>query len=283
MKIIRNAFSLLFAILLALTPLLTCLIWIGHSLIFETVLYEKPGQAVRAEQLSRLQTLIQDLSSTYGFDAQAVLDSFDDDQLSSYAEQVREFLQGVLQHSGDEEAEEPYFPYFMWDNGVDQLLADEGFSATVSRQEKRSTAQDILTVLEKTAQQLIFPLRPPLVMMVFNRLAESGTFQKAVHLLEYWYSIPAAALLLMLLILLLTPRESMGYLGAGLTAGSLILGMLLLFLPQLGILTGVSAVNPLFARYLATMAQQIFLPVLLLSLLLLFIGILLLWRQRRKA
>lgn len=271
------------AFILAFMPLMGGLAWLFNDLIHGSVIYDQAGNAIRPEQLSILQTEIRNLSGQYGFDETWVTEAFGSAQLDAYGTEVRTFMQDMFRRQEEEEEEmEPIFPYYMWADGLDRMLEDEGYLKTVERTQQRLTAKDIVAGMEKLAQKLIIPIRPPIILMGYERVRGSETVMKAVDLLRYWYLVPCVVLPILLLILIFDHREFLGFTGAGLTGGALILAVSLAFVRMLGISGAAQAMNPMFARYLSEIFTAVAVNALWIILPCLAVGIFLLVLQRRR-
>ncbi len=249
MKILGRILSILFALLLSLLVPLGSFVLLASELVSGTEVYSASAERIRTKQLEEISSLIDTLSQQYGFDADKVKADFSDTAFTAYTDEVRVFLQGLFQEQ-DEESERIY-PYYMWPDGLTKICEDEGFTALVERTDQRIVAQDaIVSVLEKKAQNMVFPIRPQLVLAGVNMAESAVHLPYVVSLLDYWWVVPAAAVLLILLICLCS-HQRMGWIGAALVAGCLSLASLLAFVSSLHIPQMAALVNPLFGSYLS--------------------------------
>ena len=291
MKGIRGSISCILSFILALLLVAGFACAVVFEVVQGSALYHVPATWIREKQLAEMGETIDGLSDTYGFSREQVRASFDSAAFDGYGEEVRTFLQETfrLSDADADEYDEDYgedliFPYYMWMDGEDILLADEGFRSTVGEYDRRLVMRnEIVPVLEEKAQELVIPLRPALLVAGFEMVGEKVDLHKVGSVLGYWWVLPLSALAVILLLFVINRPCFAVWTGCGLAGGALMLVAIFVFVTLLGIPGYAGLVNPLFATYLRLMLC--FAGIMGLAFILpgLVVGFLLIGHKRRAA
>lgn len=274
-KVLRGLLGYMVALALTVSLTGACVTALTLRLLTDSSLQERVAtdERVLSSQLERVETTVNQLSETYGFAPETVLNLLTHEMLEAYGRDVAAWRTGLLTASPNPEA--PFPDTYDIEEAVRE---DELFRNATDDFMRRTIARDnVAYTIGKTLQEAAIPVRTSLIALALPKVAERVDIPAMIGRLDMLRTILCAASAFLLVFLLLTQGRSRLLFASG---SLLAVFVLLAFMTAAALLANlpgaVAALSPLLSLQLSVMQRALLPSVLLTEATLLLVGAVLL-------